>query len=167
MFARASCDSSSVALCRTSVLPQLTTIAFGYSGVFYTSQTATFVAFSVSCRYQVYFSTRLVESLTAANTRVHSRWSVAGRCSERCKKALKPNGVIVIKENVQQDREDAEEFYGFEVDKSDNSIIRTVEQYRQIFSDAQLEVVLEMKQRGFPPPFFSIHMFALRPQEVR
>lgn len=74
--------------------------------------------------------------------------------------------MICIKENVRHDRLDKVESYGYQVDTSDNSIIRTVEHYRKIFSNAQLKVVLEMKQRGFPPSLVSVHMFALQAKDV-
>lgn len=75
--------------------------------------------------------------------------------------------MICIKENVQHDKQDKGESYGFEVDTSDNSIIRTVDHYKEIFSNAQLEVIFEMKQRGFPPSLVPVHMFALQPKNVQ
>ena len=73
----------------------------------------------------------------------------------RCRAALKPQGVLVVKENMVLDG--AHEF-----DDEDNSVTRTVEQYTRLFAKAGLEVLIEMQQRPWPSDLHPLMMYVLR-----
>lgn len=73
----------------------------------------------------------------------------------RCAKGLRPKGVICVKENIAETAE--------HIDDSDNSIMRTIDSYVEIFDRAGLEVIAEMRQPRFPKQLCGVHMFALRP----
>mmetsp|Transcript_71731 Transcript_71731/g.134153 ORF Transcript_71731/g.134153 Transcript_71731/m.134153 type:complete len:95 (+) Transcript_71731:41-325(+) len=73
----------------------------------------------------------------------------------RCKEALRPAGVMCVKENVV--------IQGvWHVDREDNSIMRTDEQYKAVFSSAGLEVIAEAIQENWPKTLFPVKMYALR-----
>jgi protein N-terminal methyltransferase len=72
----------------------------------------------------------------------------------RCKSALKPHGVICLKENTISDS-------AFCVDKEDSSITRSGPYYKELFRLAGLEVVLEVRQREFPADLYPVYMYAL------
>lgn len=74
----------------------------------------------------------------------------------RCRHGLTPGGVICAKENVSLKGH-------FLVDPDDNSITRTVEQYKDLFSRAGLRILLQMRQSRWPPGLFPVLMFALVP----
>merc|ERR1719313_1412512 len=75
---------------------------------------------------------------------------------ERCKAAIRPSGMITVKENVV--------LHGRHVfDEEDNSITRTDLQYKQLFEAAGLELVLEQRQFDWPQDLFPVMMYALRP----
>jgi protein N-terminal methyltransferase len=72
---------------------------------------------------------------------------------KRAKKALAPNGVIVIKENHTRS--------GFFIDKSDNSITRSDSHFKSIFEAAGLKLIKEENQTDFPRELFPVTMYAL------
>uniref|UniRef100_A0A0G4FQ34 Alpha N-terminal protein methyltransferase 1 n=1 Tax=Chromera velia CCMP2878 TaxID=1169474 RepID=A0A0G4FQ34_9ALVE len=76
---------------------------------------------------------------------------------KRCKRALKPNGVICLKENVVVGVDGK-----FHIDKDDNSIMRTDEHYRVLIKKAGLQLLCEMRQPKFPKGLFPVFMFAFR-----
>jgi len=76
----------------------------------------------------------------------------------RCTEALKPNGLIVVKENVTSSGE-------VETDEDDSSVTRPPENLRRIFVHANLELYKELKQNKFPKELYDVHMFALRPKD--
>lgn len=71
----------------------------------------------------------------------------------RCKAGLRPNGILVVKENVAAPRA--------VVDTDDNSVTRTEAQLRAAFADAGLKVLRTATQTGFPADIFPVLMFAL------
>lgn len=71
----------------------------------------------------------------------------------RCKAGLRPNGIVVVKENVTGPRA--------VVDEEDHSVTRTEAQLRAAFADAGLKVLKTATQTGFPPDIFPVLMFAL------
>ena len=75
---------------------------------------------------------------------------------QRCSTSLKKNGMIVVKENVTSNGE-------VEKDEQDSSVTRPPALLKQIFKQANLELVKEFKQNKFPKELFDVHMFALRP----
>ena len=88
-----------------------------------------------------------------------------------CSKALKPDGFIVVKENIYNsqdllyDEEDSSAtrfvFYTFRFSlylKSD----RSQAAFKQIFKDANLEIIYEVRQTNWPKQLFVVKMFALR-----
>mmetsp|Transcript_13421 Transcript_13421/g.38688 ORF Transcript_13421/g.38688 Transcript_13421/m.38688 type:complete len:199 (-) Transcript_13421:2423-3019(-) len=74
---------------------------------------------------------------------------------QRCKTALRPQGVVVLKENVVLDG-------GFHVDKSDNSIMRADSHYRELFTRAGMNLLLDMRQPNFPKQLYPVLMYCLR-----
>lgn len=75
---------------------------------------------------------------------------------ERCKRALAPGGYICIKENVALKGQ-------FLVDKDDNSVTRTLEQYKGLFARAGLQVAVQVRQGRWPTHLFPVLMWALVP----
>ncbi len=101
----------------------------------------------------------------------------------RCREALRENGIIVIKDNLNSKQ-------GFYVDKEDNSITRSAFHYassssssrltasppywnahddrsdgylRRLFEEAGLMLVRDAVQEEFPPGMLPVRMYALRP----
>lgn len=72
---------------------------------------------------------------------------------KRCKAALQPNGVIIIKENVTRD--------GYYVDNADCSITRSVMHFKSVFATAGLKLLREDDQAEWPKELFPVKMFAL------
>ncbi|KAG3119813.1 hypothetical protein PI124_g2220 [Phytophthora idaei] len=77
------------------------------------------------------------------------------RYLKRCKKALTPNGFIVIKENVFQTSEP------YDLDREDSSITRSAVYYKSIFQQAGLTLLAERRQRHFPEELYPVKMYAL------
>ena len=78
---------------------------------------------------------------------------------ERCKKSLKPNGVIVIKENVMSQNA----VHNFLVDKDDSSVTRSDNIMRNIFFKAGLKIIKVEKQKNFPANMFPVLTYGLIP----
>lgn len=72
---------------------------------------------------------------------------------KRAKKALKPNGIIVLKENCQTSK--------FFLDTSDNSIARSFAHLKLIFDEADLRLVLRERETNFPDGLIPVETFAL------
>lgn len=72
---------------------------------------------------------------------------------KRAKKALAPNGMIIIKENHTRS--------GFFIDNDDNSITRSDTHFKTIFESAGLKLVKEETQTDFPKELFPVTMYAL------
>merc|ERR1719401_2706852 len=81
------------------------------------------------------------------------------RFLERCRLGLKRNGMICIKENVVLEGK-------WVIDREDNSIARTDEQYKAIFKRAGLQVVHELQQAAWPTDLIPVMMYALRPKST-
>ncbi|GMF47425.1 unnamed protein product [Phytophthora fragariaefolia] len=77
------------------------------------------------------------------------------RYLKRCKKALTPNGFIVVKENVFQTAEP------YDLDRQDSSITRSAVYYKSIFQQAGLTLLAERRQRHFPEELYPVKMYAL------
>ncbi|RSM20325.1 hypothetical protein CDV31_000820 [Fusarium ambrosium] len=81
---------------------------------------------------------------------------------ERCKSALTPDGVIVIKENLSTNGVDV-------FDDLDSSVTREDEKFLALFKQAGLQVVRSDIQRGFPmvgnTALMPVKMYALKPAE--
>jgi protein N-terminal methyltransferase len=76
---------------------------------------------------------------------------------ERCRSALLPGGVILVKENVAMKSNE------FEMDPEDNSVTRSLDQYMRLFALAGLKVAFQLKQPRWPSGLFPVLMFALVP----
>ena len=74
---------------------------------------------------------------------------------KRCIKGLKPNGVLVVKENLTSGNE-------VEKDDEDSSVTRPEELVKSIFSRAGLKILLELKQQKMPKGLYPVKMFVLR-----
>uniref|UniRef100_A0A1A7XAD1 protein N-terminal methyltransferase n=1 Tax=Iconisemion striatum TaxID=60296 RepID=A0A1A7XAD1_9TELE len=72
----------------------------------------------------------------------------------RCQKGLRPNGLVVIKDNVS--------YEGIVPDEVDSSVCRDLEIVRRLVSRAGLRIVHEEQQMNFPKEIYQVHMLALR-----
>lgn len=72
----------------------------------------------------------------------------------RCRKGLKPGGVIVLKENTCAN--------GFIVDKEDSSVTRSAEYLEGLFKAGGLQVVHKDFQKDFPKELFKVMMYAIK-----
>ncbi|KAL1921797.1 uncharacterized protein VTP21DRAFT_10439 [Calcarisporiella thermophila] len=73
---------------------------------------------------------------------------------QRCKKGLKPGGIIGVKENISSN----ECLY----DEEDSSVTRPDKDFKDIFRKAGLSLIKEETQHGFPDGLFTVRMYALR-----
>jgi protein N-terminal methyltransferase len=86
-------------------------------------------------------------------------FSFQGNSNRAFRRALKENGVIVVKENVTSNG-DVEE------DKEDASVTRSENVLLSLLTGpAGLRLVREMKQPRFPKGLFPVRMYALRPKK--
>ncbi|CAK9008980.1 unnamed protein product [Durusdinium trenchii] len=74
---------------------------------------------------------------------------------QRCKKGLRPNGMIFVKENVVIEGQ-------WMVDRDDNSISRTDAMYKDIFRKAGLVLQDQLRQAAWPNDLVPVKMYALR-----
>ncbi|KAI9293275.1 hypothetical protein K502DRAFT_306556 [Neoconidiobolus thromboides FSU 785] len=74
---------------------------------------------------------------------------------ERCKKGLKDNGYIVIKDNISK--------FGYVMDEVDSSFTRSDEIFKTIFKKSDLKLIKEKIQTGFPAGMFQVKMYVLQP----
>lgn len=72
----------------------------------------------------------------------------------RCKKSLRPNGVIIIKDNMARQ--------GCKLDPIDSSISRHLDIMKSIISKAGLEVLDVEKQDGLPDIIMPVWMIAMK-----
>ncbi|KAF6721990.1 Alpha N-terminal protein methyltransferase 1B [Oryzias melastigma] len=72
----------------------------------------------------------------------------------RCKKSLRPNGVIIIKDNMARQ--------GCKLDSIDSSISRHLDIMRVIIAKAGLEVLAVERQDGFPDVIMPVWMVAMK-----
>ncbi|KAL7632665.1 UNVERIFIED_CONTAM: hypothetical protein RMT77_016990 [Armadillidium vulgare] len=70
---------------------------------------------------------------------------------------LKPNGVIVVKENLSGSGE-------VELDEEDSSVARPESLLLKIFDRAGLKVIKNVLQRNFPKGLYEVRMFCLKPK---
>ncbi|TPX63988.1 hypothetical protein SpCBS45565_g06231 [Spizellomyces sp. 'palustris'] len=69
---------------------------------------------------------------------------------QRCKRGLKPNGLIGVKENVTSQ--------GVDVDKDDSSVTRSNAILKDLFAKAGLRLIKEEKQKGFPQGLYAVYI---------
>ncbi|TKS75203.1 Alpha N-terminal protein methyltransferase 1B [Collichthys lucidus] len=72
----------------------------------------------------------------------------------RCKKSLRPNGVIVMKDNMARQ--------GCKLDPIDSSISRHLDIMRVIIAKAGLEILAVERQEGFPEVIMPVWMIAMK-----
>jgi len=73
---------------------------------------------------------------------------------KRCRTGLKPDGFIVLKENVCKQ--------GFSFDDEDGSVTRSDKLFKRAFDRAGLQLAVEAVQKEFPRGLFPVRMYALR-----
>jgi len=76
----------------------------------------------------------------------------------RCGAALRPSGLVVIKDNVA--------FEGVVPDETDSSVCRDLDIVRSLVTDAGMRVVYEEQQKDFPKEIYQVHTLALRPVDL-
>ncbi|PGH21369.1 hypothetical protein AJ80_03286 [Polytolypa hystricis UAMH7299] len=78
---------------------------------------------------------------------------------KRCRAALTATGIMVVKENMSTDPR-GEDMY----DELDSSVTRTDEKFRDIFSDAGMNLITSKLQTGFPKNYklLPVRSYALR-----
>ncbi|KAK3819181.1 MAG: AdoMet dependent proline di-methyltransferase-domain-containing protein [Linnemannia gamsii] len=74
---------------------------------------------------------------------------------DRCKKGLKPGGMIFVKENNAK--------IGIVIDEEDSSMTRSDEVWKEMFAKAGLKLLRDEVQKGFPSGLFAVKMYALEP----
>ncbi|KAG0245639.1 hypothetical protein BGX31_006800 [Mortierella sp. GBA43] len=74
---------------------------------------------------------------------------------QRCKKGLKPGGMIFIKENNAK--------VGIVIDDDDSSMTRSDLVWKEMFEASGLRLLREDTQKGFPSGLFAVKMYALEP----
>ncbi|XP_061887990.1 N-terminal Xaa-Pro-Lys N-methyltransferase 1 [Entelurus aequoreus] len=72
----------------------------------------------------------------------------------RCQKALRPNGLVIIKDNVS--------YQGVVPDEVDSSVCRDLGIVRRLVASAGLSVVYEEQQVNFPKEIYHVHTLALQ-----
>ncbi|XP_069578064.1 N-terminal Xaa-Pro-Lys N-methyltransferase 1 isoform X2 [Brachyistius frenatus] len=72
----------------------------------------------------------------------------------RCQKGLRPNGLIVIKDNVS--------YEGVVPDEVDSSVCRDLKIVHSLVDRAGLRIVHEEQQMNFPKEIYQVHTLALR-----
>ncbi|KAJ8965299.1 hypothetical protein NQ314_004228 [Rhamnusium bicolor] len=77
-----------------------------------------------------------------------------------CQDGLKPNGVIIIKENITSSDE-------IEMDRQDSSVTRPMWLFRRIFDKANLVCYRQMKQHNFPKGLYTVYMFVLKSKKIK
>ncbi|KAM4696914.1 N-terminal Xaa-Pro-Lys N-methyltransferase 1 [Rhinophrynus dorsalis] len=73
---------------------------------------------------------------------------------KRCKTGLRPNGIVVIKDNMSQE--------GAIMDDVDSSICRDMDLVRRLIKQAGLAVVAQEKQENFPEEIYHVFSIAMR-----
>lgn len=72
----------------------------------------------------------------------------------RCKAAIVPGGLIVIKENVTSEERD--------FDQIDSSYTRPMSEMISLIKRSGLKIIKTKKQEGLPPGLFAVYMFAMK-----
>ena len=75
---------------------------------------------------------------------------------EKAKGALKPGGLIFVKENICKE--------GFIVDKEDSSLTRSNQYMLDLFEKANLSLLQSVKQKNFPKELFDVRIYCLKPK---
>lgn len=78
----------------------------------------------------------------------------------RCASTIRAGGIIVIKENLCPGDSRAM------LDEEDASIARSDEYLRELFTKANMKLLLSMAQKGFPSALLKVKMYVLRPCEI-
>lgn len=73
---------------------------------------------------------------------------------QRCQKALRPNGLIVLKDNVS--------YEGVVGDEVDSSVCRDLDIVHSLVSRAGLRMLHQEQQMNFPKEIYQVYMLALR-----
>ncbi|MEE6505548.1 hypothetical protein FKM82_005556 [Ascaphus truei] len=73
---------------------------------------------------------------------------------QRCKSGLRPNGIIVIKDNMAQE--------GVVMDDVDSSICRDMDVVRKIIRQSGLSILAQEKQENFPEEIYHVFSIAMR-----
>ncbi|XP_071454674.1 N-terminal Xaa-Pro-Lys N-methyltransferase 1 isoform X2 [Hetaerina americana] len=74
---------------------------------------------------------------------------------ESCKKGLRSNGIIIVKENMSGG--------DVEKDDQDSSVTRPMQVFKELLHKAGLKLLLNHRQRKFPQCLYEVRMLALRP----
>ncbi|XP_055613111.1 N-terminal Xaa-Pro-Lys N-methyltransferase 1 [Uranotaenia lowii] len=74
----------------------------------------------------------------------------------RCTKALKRNGMMIIKENFTNADKP-------ELDRQDSSVTRPLALMKRLLTKGNLRLVKEQRQKDFPKGLYPVYMLALRP----
>jgi protein N-terminal methyltransferase len=82
------------------------------------------------------------------------------RFFQRCKKGLKDNGIIVVKDNAMVGPE-----MSFNIDHNDSSVTRNIEYLKILFHQSGLKIIATAFQGDFPSEYYPVVMIALAPDE--
>lgn len=73
---------------------------------------------------------------------------------KRCRAGLRPNGIVVIKDNMAQE--------GVIMDDVDSSVCRDLDVVHKIIRRAGLHLLAEERQENFPDEIYHVYTFAMR-----
>ncbi|KAM5145347.1 N-terminal Xaa-Pro-Lys N-methyltransferase 1 isoform 3-T3 [Mantella aurantiaca] len=73
---------------------------------------------------------------------------------KRCKAGLRPNGIVVIKDNMATE--------GVIMDDVDSSICRDLDMVCRLIRQAGLSVLAQERQENFPDEIYHVYSFAMR-----
>ncbi|KAG0648240.1 X-Pro-Lys N-terminal methyltransferase 1 [Hyphodiscus hymeniophilus] len=79
---------------------------------------------------------------------------------EKCKKALRVGGLIIVKENMSTTEEDI-------FDELDSSVTRTDQKFRKIYDQAGLNIKKTEIQNGLPNELYPVRTYALQPASAQ
>lgn len=100
------------------------------------------------------WSHRFLQKMRASNQQSQRYWTVTWLLLYS--EGLKPNGILVVKENVTSSGQ-------VEKDEEDSSVTRPDNLLRQLFLRAGLVLLRDLKQLKFPKDLYQVNMYALRP----
>lgn len=73
---------------------------------------------------------------------------------KRCRAGLRPNGIVVIKDNMAQE--------GVIMDDVDSSVCRDLDVVHKIIRKAGLHLLAQERQENFPDEIYHVYTFAMR-----
>lgn len=77
---------------------------------------------------------------------------------QRCGRALKKNGIVIVKENVTSTN-------ALDIDNVDSSVTRPLGMFKALLTKSGLRIIKMVRQNNFPSGIFPVYMFAMKPMK--